>query len=518
MRRSISAASSSSTAASAFSIRLSTSPMPRIREAMRSGWKYSSWSSFSPTETSLIGLPVTALTESAAPPRASPSSFVSTTPSKATRSAKASATRTASWPVIESSTSSTFVGRVASRTAASSSISASSTCRRPAVSRMTVSRPSARAPSRPCSTALTGSERSSLKTGTWIWRPSCSSWSIAAGRCRSAATSPGLRPSLRRCSESFAAAVVLPEPWRPASRITACLGSTSPEAPAPISSASSSCTTFTTCWPGVRLFSTSSPSARSRTRATKSRTTCRLTSASSSARRISRIAREIASSSSLPRLRRSPRAAPSLSERASNTVAQCTADPGAAVSRRVRQYSAVADEHDHGPDHGGHAHNGHDHEHEEDAPARFVDVVQWLVDESKLALRDEGGHASVVFLGLADGSVRAQRFDATGQHDVADAWSRVATWAKGVGATAVYFVAEAKRDDDEGDEEDVLLVTALNADGVEVTFETPYTRDDDGGVDIRETERSEEVAVPFNEFRELWNLPLLGGDDEHEPA
>ena len=38
----------------------------------------SSWSSFSPTDASLIGLPVTARTESAAPPRASPSSFVRT--------------------------------------------------------------------------------------------------------------------------------------------------------------------------------------------------------------------------------------------------------------------------------------------------------------------------------------------------------------------------------------------------------------------------------------------------------
>ena len=91
MRASIAACSSSSTAASAFSISVSTSPMPRIRDAIRSGWKYSSWSSFSPTETSLTGLPVTARTESAAPPRASPSSFVSTTPSKAIRSKNASA-------------------------------------------------------------------------------------------------------------------------------------------------------------------------------------------------------------------------------------------------------------------------------------------------------------------------------------------------------------------------------------------------------------------------------------------
>ena len=53
---------------------------------MRSGWKTSSWSSFSPTDANFTGRPVTALTESAAPPRASPSSFVSTTPSNAIRS------------------------------------------------------------------------------------------------------------------------------------------------------------------------------------------------------------------------------------------------------------------------------------------------------------------------------------------------------------------------------------------------------------------------------------------------
>ena len=58
--------------------------MPRIRCAIRSGWKRSNWSSFSPVEANRIGLPVTALTDSAAPPRASPSSLVMTTPSKST--------------------------------------------------------------------------------------------------------------------------------------------------------------------------------------------------------------------------------------------------------------------------------------------------------------------------------------------------------------------------------------------------------------------------------------------------
>ena len=81
--------------------------MPRMRWAMRSGWNLSKLSSFSPVEAKRIGLPVTALTESAAPPRASPSSLVMTTPSNSAASAKDSATPTASWPVIASTTRST---------------------------------------------------------------------------------------------------------------------------------------------------------------------------------------------------------------------------------------------------------------------------------------------------------------------------------------------------------------------------------------------------------------------------
>src|SRR4249919_325498 len=94
-----------------------------------------------------------------------------------------------------------------------------------------------------------------------------------------------------------------------------------------MSEVSSSWTMRTTSCPGVRLFVTSAPCARSRTRATKSFTTLKLTSASSSARRISRIAREIASSSSLPRPRTSCSVAWSLSDRASNTGSQCTERP-----------------------------------------------------------------------------------------------------------------------------------------------------------------------------------------------
>jgi len=176
---------------------------------------------------------------------------------------------------------------------------------------------------------------------------------------------------------------------------------------------------------------------------------------------------------------------------------------------------AARDDHDLGS-------NGHDHEHGLDpaglGPPRFVDVVAWLADESSKALAEEGEHAAVVFLGMPDGSVRAQRFDATGQHDVAAAWGRVATWAKGVSASAVYFVAEAKRaHDDEPDdselEEDVLVLSALSADGEEATFETPFERDEEGKITLGRTDPSDTIAVPFNEFRELWGLPLIAGDE-----
>jgi hypothetical protein len=70
------------------STRLTTSPMPRIRPAIRSGWKASSASSPSPTPANLIGLPVTARIDSAAPPRASPSMRVRTTPVRSTSPAK----------------------------------------------------------------------------------------------------------------------------------------------------------------------------------------------------------------------------------------------------------------------------------------------------------------------------------------------------------------------------------------------------------------------------------------------
>ena len=109
------AAWSASNVFSACSIRVSMSPMSRMREAIRSGWKTSKSVSFSPADANITGLPVTDATDSAAPPRASPSSLVSTTPSKPTPSRNACAVFTASWPIIASTTNriSSGVTRVA---------------------------------------------------------------------------------------------------------------------------------------------------------------------------------------------------------------------------------------------------------------------------------------------------------------------------------------------------------------------------------------------------------------------
>ena len=110
-----------------------------MRLATRAGWKSSSASIFSPVPISLMGLPVTARMDSAAPPRPSPSTRVSTMPVIATRSSKERARLTASWPVRLSATSSTSWGRATALISAISAIRASSMCVRPAVSSITTS-------------------------------------------------------------------------------------------------------------------------------------------------------------------------------------------------------------------------------------------------------------------------------------------------------------------------------------------------------------------------------------------
>src|SRR3712207_3634569 len=90
---------------------------------------------------------------------------------------------------------------------------------------------------------------------------------------------------------------------------------------------SSSLTIFTTCWPGLSCPTTSSPSARSFSDFVNSRTTLKFTSASSSARRISRMAALTSSSVRVPRWRTSDSVCCSFSERASNTPDQCDTVP-----------------------------------------------------------------------------------------------------------------------------------------------------------------------------------------------
>ena len=134
--RSKRAASSSSTASAAFSTRPTTSPIPRIRPASRSGTKSSNWSSFSPVPANLIGRRVTSRIDNAAPPRASPSSLVKTIPVIFNALSKWVATLTACWPVAASTTSNVSWGRKNSFSFFSSSTSAASISWRPAVSKM----------------------------------------------------------------------------------------------------------------------------------------------------------------------------------------------------------------------------------------------------------------------------------------------------------------------------------------------------------------------------------------------
>ena len=88
--------SSPSSAFFACSARVATSPIPKMRFAIRSGWNGSNSLLFSPVDKNITGLPVTDAIESAAPPLASPSILVSTIPSKPTPSRNACAVFTAS--------------------------------------------------------------------------------------------------------------------------------------------------------------------------------------------------------------------------------------------------------------------------------------------------------------------------------------------------------------------------------------------------------------------------------------
>ncbi len=234
-----------------------TSPNPRIRDARPSGRKASSWSRPSPIPTNLIGLPVTARTDSAAPPRASPSSFVRTTPSSSRRRLNSFAVLTASWPIMASTTSRMFATLVRATMSSSSAMRNSSMARRPAVSKITTSRSCSRACAMARSQSSGGWTSGIVKTGISSRLPRIWSCWIAAGRYTSAATSSGRFPSCFRFEASFAAVVVLPEPWSPAMRMV--VNSPGPGlkvwSPSPMRSTSSSWQILTKCSAGPAAMS-----------------------------------------------------------------------------------------------------------------------------------------------------------------------------------------------------------------------------------------------------------------------
>ena len=232
---------------------------------------------------------------------------------------------------MASTTSSVSTGLVSARIARTSSISAWSIESRPAVSRMTTSKPSRRPASmarRAICTGVSpltiGSEATSARSAN------CANCNWAAGRWVSRlASRTRFFSRVRRRSASLPEVVVLPDPCRPtiSTGIGAGAFRFSGTAPAPPSaSTSASLTILATVWPGETDSSTSAPTARSRTRATKSFTTGSATSASSMARRTSRRASPTSASVSAPRLRSPSKMPVNLSDRESNMVAllQCT--------------------------------------------------------------------------------------------------------------------------------------------------------------------------------------------------
>ena len=141
-------------------------------------------------------------------------------------------------------------------------------CRRPAVSTISTSSPAAsRLAERPLGDLGRVAARCPARRPSR--RPARPRSRAARPRPAAGCRRPRARrflPCLASSFASFAQAVVLPEPWSPAIRITVGpeLAKARSRLAPPISSASSSLTIFTTCWPGLRLSSTPSPRQRSR--------------------------------------------------------------------------------------------------------------------------------------------------------------------------------------------------------------------------------------------------------------
>ena len=188
-----------------------------------------------------------------------------------------------------------------------------------------------RASSSDCRATATGSPTplpgSGAYTGTPARSPSTWSCCTALGRCRSAATISGVLPCPLSHSASLAASVVLPEPCRPASMMTVggTLANRSRLVSPPRMPTSSSCTILMTCCAGFSAAETSSPLARSLTRAMNCLTTGSATSASSRAMRISRVVASMSAADSRPRPRSAEKTCVNRSDRVSNTLSRLPA-------------------------------------------------------------------------------------------------------------------------------------------------------------------------------------------------
>ena len=230
--------------------------MPRIRPASRSGWNTSSASVFSPVPRNLTGRPVTALIESAAPPRASPSILVRTRPVSGT----APVERLGDGDGLLAGHRVDDEERLdrLDRRADLGDLGHQGVVDRQPAGGVDDDRVADLAPSG-LDAAPGDVDEPAVPTGArWTGmsrpRPSVSSWSTAAGRYGSAATSSGRRPSLTTCRASLAARRRLAGPLeadehddrRVARRWKV-------RSPADRSAMSSSWTIFTTCWPAVRL-------------------------------------------------------------------------------------------------------------------------------------------------------------------------------------------------------------------------------------------------------------------------
>jgi hypothetical protein len=255
----------------AFSISVSTSPMPRMRDAIRSGWKTSSWSSFSPTEANLTGLPVIALTgERGAAARIS----VELGQDDAVeRDPLLEGLRDGDGLLaghrVEDEQHVERLHRVAH--VASSSMSASSIWR-PAggVDDHDVAAVGGRA-LEPLARGDDRVRRLGAVDGQLELPAELLELVDRRGALQVGGDEAGLLLLvLAQVERELRRRGRLAEPWRPQRRTT--VGgrpNASRESAEPISSVSSSCTILTTCWPGSRPFSTSCPSARpARTRRT----------------------------------------------------------------------------------------------------------------------------------------------------------------------------------------------------------------------------------------------------------